>query len=250
MAPMSMSLLSSLPRSIVLLGDYGSGKTEVAVNLALQLAQEAGPEDRVVIADLDLVNPYFRCREAREPLEQAGVEVVMPRGGHEFADLPILLPRVKGLFAEGAARAVLDVGGDEAGSRVLSALAPDFDPSRHAVLFVVNESRPFNDSVQGCTATIRRIERSSGLPVTGLVSNSHLMNETGPAIVQQGLVLSRALGEALGIPVVLLAVMAELGAELPLEGLGVPVLLMQRLMVPPWLRRPGVRPGPGMFRGL
>ena len=84
---------------IILVGDYGSGKTEVAVNLALALAREPDGR-RVAIADLDLVNPYFRCREASEPLERAGIQVVMPRGGHQFADLPILLPGVKGLLQD------------------------------------------------------------------------------------------------------------------------------------------------------
>ena len=88
--------LSAATRAVILVGDYGSGKTEIAVNLALQLAAtQAYP---IAIADLDLVNPYFRCREAVEPLERVGIRVVIPQGGHRFADLPILLPQVKGLL--------------------------------------------------------------------------------------------------------------------------------------------------------
>ena len=237
---MTAEILSeSDPRhSLLLVGDYGSGKTEVAVNLALHLAaQRTGRA--IAIADLDLVNPYFRCREAHEPLEQAGIRVVMPQGGHQFADLPILLPQVKGLLGDRATLSVLDVGGDEVGSRVLAGLAPCFDRTRHALWFVVNGRRPFCDTPEGCVAAIRRIERASGWSVTGLVSNTHLMDETEPAMIEQGLELARAVGRLLDVPVAFVAAMADLAAQLDLARLACPMLAMRRMMVPPWVRRPG-----------
>jgi hypothetical protein len=224
--------------SLVLVGDYGSGKTEVAVNLSLRLVAEL-PQRSLAIADLDLVNPYFRCREAHEPLEQAGIRVVMPGDGHQFADLPILLPQVKGLLQDPNVLGVLDVGGDEVGSRVLAGLAPHFDPARHAFWFVVNGRRPFCDTVEGCLAALRRIERASGWKVNGLVSNTHLMEETTPELVEEGLELARAVGAELAVPVAFVAVMNEVADQLDVERLGCPLLRMRRIMVPPWLRRGG-----------
>ena len=91
---------------LLIVGDFGSGKTEVAVNLALDLAAARGPRP-IALADLDLVNPYFRCREVHAPLEAAGVRVVVPPGEQEFADLPILLPAVKARQASQAPTSVV-----------------------------------------------------------------------------------------------------------------------------------------------
>ena len=238
--------LSAATRCVILVGDYGSGKTEIAVNLALHLAAEG--DRSLAIADLDLVNPYFRCREAVEPLEQAGVRVVIPQGGHRFADLPILLPQVKGLLQSDEHLAVLDVGGDEVGSRVLAGLAAAFRPEAHELWFVVNAKRPFNDTPQGCVATIHRIEGACGLRVSGLVPNTHLMQETTVEMVAEGVVLAETVASMLAVPVRMVAAMGTVADQLAVRH---PVLRMRRLMVPPWLRRDSVqlgRTGPDAFR--
>lgn len=239
-------------RSVVIVGDYGSGKTEIAVNLAIHLAQQL--DDRsIAIADLDLVNPYFRCREAVDLLELSGVRVVAPEGGHRFADLPILLPQVKGLLQSDNQMSILDVGGDEVGSRVLAGLAPVFDPERHELWFVVNTNRPFNDTVDGCIGAVRRIELASGLRVSGLISNTHLMRETTLDMVRIGLDVSERVAYALGVPVRLVAAMASLDglSDSSIGSSSYFVLRMRRLMVPPWLRReviPKGRGGSDIFR--
>ena len=243
--------LPAATRCAILVGDYGSGKTEIAVNLALCLVEEgrvAHVGGRVAIADLDLVNPYFRCREVAEPLVQAGIRVVIPQGGHRFADLPILLPQVKGLLQDDDHVAILDVGGDEVGSRVLAGLAPTFRPEVHELWFVVNANRPFNDTPEGCVETIRRIERASNLRVSGLVSNTHLMQETTAEMVVLGAALTETVAGMLDVPVRAVAIMASLVDHVLVSH---PVLRMRRLMVPPWLRRPSTphqHQRPDMFR--
>ena len=112
------SIVRPEERVLLVVGSYGSGKTEVAVNLAMELA--LGGRD-VQLADLDLVNPYFRSREARELLESAGVHVISPSGAQAFADLPIVLPEIRGLFNPPPGRlSVFDVGGDDVGARALA----------------------------------------------------------------------------------------------------------------------------------
>ena len=105
---------------IIIVGNYGSGKTEVSINLAVN-RKRAGLDVR--IADLDLVNLYFRTREARKPLREMGIEVVLPPEQYMQADLPILSPMVGGMIRRPDGVTILDVGGEDVGATVLSALA-------------------------------------------------------------------------------------------------------------------------------
>ncbi len=231
-------MLPSHLQCVLVVGDYGCGKTEVSVNLALHATD--GGQRPVALADLDLVNPYFRSREAAEPLEENGVRVVMPEGGHQHADLPILLPSVKGLLQSTEGFSILDVGGDEVGARVLAAMAPAVDPAVHGFWFVVNKSRPFTDTADGCVDAVRRIEQTTGLSVSGLISNTHLMQDTTAEMVLDGLRLCADVGQALSVDVALVAVMDDVALTLTpenIEDIDPPLLVLQRLMVPPWLRR-------------
>ncbi len=233
--------------SILLVGDYGSGKTEVSVNLSMHWAA-ANPSATVAIADLDLVNPYFRCREAREPLERAGIKVIMPQGAHQYADLPILMPEIKGLIQNEGVLAVLDVGGDAVGSRVLAALAPVARNEELAFWFVVNGNRPFCDTLAGCLKSIQGIEEASGLKITGLVGNTHLMGETTAQMVLEGQSLTEEVAAALQVPIYLVAVMESVARQLSPDSIHHPLMTMGRLMVPPWLRREDPKFGPDQFK--
>jgi len=158
------------------------------------------------------------------------------------------MPQVKGLLQDTQGWSVLDVGGDEVGSRVLNNLATAFDPAVHELWFVVNANRPFNDTVEGCVRTIHRIESASSLKVTGLVPNTHLMDETTEEMVTGGVALAHQVATELGIPVRLVAAMESVVSSLPDNAFSVPLLRMRRMMVPPWLRRDEPRAGPDAFR--
>lgn len=214
-------------------GNYGSGKTEVAVNYALQLA---ATDRSVAVADLDLVNPYFRCREALERLEERGIRVVVPRGANRYGELPIMLPEVRGLLSASDQISILDVGGDDVGARALSHLAPDFpEPGGYELWQVVNRQRPFTDTVEGCLRMRSEIEQSSRLAITGLVANSHLMDETTVEVVEQGYEFACSVGEKADLPVVMLVVSTILCSEIDMDGLACPVLAIDRQMNPPWV---------------
>ena len=170
----------------VLVGHFGAGKTEIAINLAVAFKQRG---EVVSLADLDLVKPYFRSRLARHELAALGVGVVVPEGEMVYADLPILLPQVKGLIAragDGAGRLIIDAGGDDLGARVLGAIAGLTDPSHTEVLFVVNTRRPFAETLDEVATMLREVEVAARLKITGLVANTHLMEETTPAVVREG----------------------------------------------------------------
>ncbi|MFA7423469.1 MAG: cobalamin biosynthesis protein CbiA [Desulfosarcinaceae bacterium] len=217
---------------VIIVGNYGSGKTEVAINLAAH-RRRAGVSVRV--ADLDLVNPYFRTREARDSLARLGVEVVLPPARYLNADLPILDPAVAGLIRQPSELTILDAGGDDVGATVLSSLHHVLAEAEAQVLQVVNPLRPFTDTPAGCQRIRREIEAASRLKVTGLVGNANLIGDTEPAHVIEGYQFVRALSEESGLPLVFVTVPEPLAARCATEDWVCPVLPIRRQLVPPWL---------------
>jgi hypothetical protein len=216
---------------LVLAGHFGSGKTEIAVNLALELAALR----QVNLVDLDLVKPYFRCRLARDAVVPRGVRLVAPEGDLSYADLPILLPEVAGLLRRPDQTTILDVGGDDSGARVLGALGGAI-PDGYELLLVVNARRPSTEDADATLAMMGEIEGAAGLRVTGLVSNTHLMAETTPAIVHAGIAMCRAVEARSGRPLRFACAEAPLAASL--GDLDVPLLPLRRHILPPFLKRP------------
>ena len=222
-------------RLVMIVGNYGSGKTEVAVNLCLRLAR-AGR--RVQIADLDIVNPYFRCREARGTMEARGIRVVVPPGPQAWADLPIILPEIHGLLhPAGDSVAIFDVGGDDVGARALASLRTRLADGQYEMWQVINAKRPFTDTVDGCLAMRRAIEAASRLSVTGLLINSHLIDQTTTATVLDGWRLAMEVAACTALPIRAVAVMAHLDAAPELREMDAPLLRLERHMLPPWLER-------------
>jgi hypothetical protein len=214
----------------IIVGNYGSGKTEVSVNLALALAER----HPVQIVDLDIVNPYFRCREAREEMEAAGIRVIYPKGEFHAADLPILLPEVKGTLSSGEGYVIFDVGGDDVGARILSSLADVLADREYAMLQVINTRRPFTGEVEGCLRIKKEIEAASRLRITGIIANTHLMDETEAATVLDGIETAREVAERGGLTLEFATVDPGLHDRVAAERPGCPLLPVERRMLPPW----------------
>jgi hypothetical protein len=222
------------PGLIMIVGNYGSGKTEVSVNLAIQWAT-AG--HRVQIADLDIVNPYFRCREAQELMRSHQIRVVVPPGAQTWADLPIVVPEIQGMLSPDAPGfRLFDVGGDAVGARLLSSLAARLADHPYQLWQVINARRPFTDSLAGCLKMMEAIEQASRLRVSGLIANTHLVSETDLAVILEGWELTRQVAERSGRPVVCVTAMGELARTPGLARLPVPILALERHMLPPWLK--------------
>jgi hypothetical protein len=179
----------------IVTGHYGSGKTEFAVNLAFRLAK-AG--NRVTLADLDIVNPYFCSRERKDILAAAGIRVIASSAGG--ADMPAVNPDVYALLEEGVC-GIMDVGGDAAGAHVLGRFSQKIAQIEHELLCVVNFNRPETSTVAKAEQYLRQIEFSARLKVTGLVNNTHLDRYTTTHDILRGVALSQELSEATGIPV-------------------------------------------------
>ncbi len=218
---------------VIIVGNYGSGKTEVAVNLAVHQKQQ---RINVRLADLDLVNPYFRTREARWTLEAMGIAVILPPEQFMQADLPILVPQVAGLIGQPGDLAILDVGGDEAGATVLSALRQAFGQLKAPVTMmqVVNPFRPDTGSIEGCLNMRRSIETRARMPVDRWVGNAHMLEETTLEHFQLGCDFMGSLQDISGLDVEFVTAPHAMSPLIETEQLKWPILPIRRQLVPPW----------------
>lgn len=224
---------------VIIVGNYGSGKTEVAVNLAVSRKNDGL---QVRIADLDLVNPYFRTREARERLTRIGIEVVLPPAKYLNADLPILSREVAGMIRRPCPLTLIDAGGDDVGATVLSSLADSFRGRSVKMIQVVNPFRPFTDSVAGCLRIREEIEAASRLRVTGIAGNANLIDETTAEDILEGYHFASRLAEESGLPLQFITVPAGLMPQIDMTRLTCPVLAIRRQMVPPWKKATVLEP--------
>lgn len=226
-------LPSFTERIVIFAGAYGSGKTEVAVNFAIQLIQNSAQP--VSIIDLDIVNPYFRSRQAAVEMERFGVRAIMPVGEHCHADLPIIVPQIRAAIEnEADGKIVIDVGGDDLGARVLGSLSDAFAANAYQFLMVLNAHRPFTATVEGAIKMMSAIAGSSRLRFTGIVSNTHLIGETTPQTILDGIKHAKQVSEVIGIPVVFAAGMDEVIDKIDPRAAGVPLFSLSRRMLKPW----------------
>ena len=216
---------------VIIVGNYGSGKTEIAINLAVD-QKKLGK--RVKVADLDLVNPYFRTREARSQLLEADIEVVLPPSQYMVADLPILSPKVAALIKEKNQLAILDAGGNDVGATVLGALAEPLKDRPVKMFQVINPFRPYTDTIAGCLKIRHEIEHASKLPMSGIISNANLMDETQASHILEGYSFAKTFARESGLPLEFLTVAEGLRPKLKIKQFSCPVLTIRRQLVPPW----------------
>ena len=184
----------------VLLGSFGSGKSELALNMSIRAAKN-GP---CTLVDLDVINPYFRTSERGDVLEPAGVELIMPPYALEKIEIMSLSARVYSAFSPGEGSVFFDIGGDHVGSIALGQYKPYFDriPKENLhILFVVNPMRPTAADLESAYSVLYKIQFVSRLNVTGIVNNANLAGETEAEHLVEGYELVKALSEKTGIPV-------------------------------------------------
>ena len=225
-------------RVTVYVGHFGSGKTEIALNRALDLTAAGVP---VTLADLDVVKPYFRTRSAKAILDDAGIELLAPQGANIHGDLPIIVPQIRSQLRDPARRLIMDIGGDGVGARVLGSLSDVVPIEDTDCLLVLNFRRPSTPDPEGAAAIVREIEAVGRVPVTGLVSNTHLMEETTAEVVLEGHRLAQETARRVGVPLLAVTVQEDLARELEGVDLGCPLVTMRRIVLPPFAQKPELR---------
>ena len=204
-------------------GHYGSGKTNIAVNYALHLAAEG---KKVCIADLDIVNPYFRTKDSAKVLETAGVELISPQFANSNVDLPALPAESYRLVQDKSIYGIMDIGGDDRGAYALGRFVPSIvQEGNYRMIFVANSFRPMTRTPEDALEVMREIEAACGLRFTDIVNNANLGHETTPEHVLEAIPYMEKLSEISGLPI--FAHTAETAVAKALEGKLTPVLPLQ-----------------------
>ena len=203
-------------------GHYGSGKTNIAVNYALLLAAEGKP---VAIADLDIVNPYFRTKDSAAELNAAGIHLISPQFANTNVDLPALPAEAYRLVEDRSRFAVMDIGGDDRGAYALGRYTPFIlEENNYRMAFVANPCRPLTRTPEDALEVMREIEAACKLPFTCIVNNANLGTETEAATVLDAIPYMQKLSELSGLPLWLTAAERQVAAQL--EGTVEPLLSM------------------------
>ena len=205
-------------RIVTLVGHYGSGKSELAINLALLFAAtkdctfetEMTNASKVRLVDLDIVNPYFRSREVADFLLQRNIEVLCSAEDFPGVDLPYMPGNIAKIFQDESAYAVIDAGGDPAGARVLARYSDEISKAKSEVYFVINGNRPQTKNSESTVKYMNDIQGASGLRITGIINNTHLLDKTEPEDVLEGSRLVGEVSQMTGIPVIAHAVCRSL----------------------------------------
>ena len=211
-----------MKRLTLFLGHYGSGKTNLAVNWAIRAAREG---KNVSIADLDIVNPYFRTKDSQEELEKAGVRVIALPFANSSVDLPSLPSEAYGLVEDKSRYGIIDIGGDDRGAYALGRFAPYIaEEDNYDMFYVVNFFRPLTESAEDAYQCMLEIEWASHLKFSGIINNSNLGAETTAEDILSTYSRAKELSELSGKPVV--AVTAE--EKVAREGM-IPLRLQKRI---------------------
>ena len=199
-------------RVLLLCGHYGSGKTNIAVNLAQAIKREY---PTVTLADLDIVNPYFRSKDSAIELKEAGIRLICSNFANSNVDVPALPPDLYALTDDRRMRAIIDVGGDDRGALVLGRLAPSIlEENDYEMLMVINCYRPLTRDAASTLEVMREIEAAGGIRFTALVNNSNLGVETTAEDVLASVRYANEVSDMSGLPVVMTTADERLEDEL------------------------------------
>ena len=221
-------------------GHYGSGKTNIAVNYAMLLAREG---KKVCIADLDIVNPYFRTKDSQKELEAAGIDLISPQYANSNVDLPALPAASYRLVQDKSSYGIMDIGGDDRGAYALGRFVPSIlEENDYRMVFVANASRPLTRTAEDAMEVMREIEAACGLKFTDLINNTNLGSETTAETVLSAGSYMEELSALSGLPVFATTATCEVAAELDgkLDNV-IPLKLQEKYFDLP-SQKPGNRP--------
>ena len=199
-------------RLTILCGHYGSGKTNIAVNMAFDLASQ---RDNIAIADLDIVNPYFRSKDSEQEFREKNIRLICSDFASSNVDLPSMPADLYAITDDKSLSVIMDIGGDDRGAYALGRLRPAIlEENDYEMLMVVNKFRPLTPDAPSTIEVMREIEAACGIPFTGIINNSNLAGETTAEDVLGSISYAEEVSKLSGLPVVLTTVEESLYDEL------------------------------------
>jgi len=204
--------MKDFKRITIISGHYGSGKTNIAVNLAIDLKKEF---DKVAVADLDIVNPYFRTKDSVKDFEENGIRLISSEYAGSNVDIPALPQDMYAITDDRSYRMIVDLGGDDRGALALGRLTPEIvKENDYEMLLVVNKFRPLTPDLETTVEVAREIERAGKIKFTGVINNSNLGEFTTEEDVLGSVDYASEIASAMQIPVKFTSVKKDLFSAL------------------------------------
>lgn len=211
-------------KHILITGHYGTGKTNIALNLALQIVRY----EPVCLIDCDIVNPYFRSSDSKEMLEEKGIKVIVPNFAGTNLDAPSLPADIYSVFNR-KGKVIWDVGGDDAGAVVLGRFASKLKEQGYSMLYVINRFRPLTENAESMEEYLRDIEKDSRLQVSAIINNSNLAYLTDDKTLKEGKECAEELARRVSLPILFSCISDKI--PVPFSDQYFPLLILTQL---PW----------------
>ena len=193
-------------RLTIILGAYGSGKSEISVNMALS-QRKALPDRKLLIADLDIVNPFYRSSDCASVLEEAGIRLVTPMYAGSNVDAPVLPPDMYVIFDDESYTGVFDIGGEDMGALVLGSLKKRIENTDVVIYMAVNTLRPFTSDAEQIVIMTNELASAAGFKINGYLNNTNLLEETTSQMLAEGESKILEASAITGIPLIASCVM-------------------------------------------
>lgn len=202
-------------RITLLCGHYGSGKTNIAVNMAFDLKNQ---KENVAIADLDIVNPYFRTKDSIQDFNEKNIRLICSEYANSNVDIPALPQDMYAITDDKNLNVIIDVGGDDRGALALGRLSEKIKKeNNYEMLMVVNFYRPLTQDVDSMIEVMREIEIACNIKITGLINNSNLGESTTPEDILRTFEMAKELSKKTSLPIVMTSVEEKIYKSLEKE---------------------------------
>jgi hypothetical protein len=199
-------------RLTIIIGAYGSGKSEIAVNMSLA-QRKAMPDKKLLIADLDIVNPFYRSSDCGAVLEEAGIRLITPLYAGSNVDAPVLTPEMYVIFDDESYQGIFDIGGEDMGAIVLGSIKKRIENTDTAIYMAVNTLRPFTSDPEQIAIMTNELTSAAGFMIDGYLNNTNLLEETTAEMLEEGEKKILEASKLTGIPLIANCVME--GVDIP-----------------------------------
>lgn len=211
----------------IIIGAYGSGKSEVSVNLALNM-RKTNPDHKVLLADLDIVNPFYRSSDAAKVLEDNDIRLISPMYANSNVDAPVLSGEVYVIFDNDEYMGVFDIGGEDMGATILGSMKTRLDNTDAELIMAVNTRRPFTSTADEIIIMASELQEASKMKITGFINNTNILEQTTASDILEGEKILLEIQEKTGIPVVMTTVMNGVMTDDEIKRLHTPEVMKMR----------------------